>query len=49
MKTLKNKVFAILMLILGYMPVIIIDDCTALVIISLFAVPLFFARENWII
>lgn len=49
MKTLKNKVYAILLLALGYMPVVIIDDCTALVLISLFAIPLFFAKENWVI
>lgn len=48
MKTLKNKLYAVVLLICGYLPVLIDKDATALVFLTLIAVPLFFAKENWI-
>lgn len=39
MKTLKNNLYAVVLLICGYLPVLIDKDATALV---------FFAKENWI-
>lgn len=48
MKTLKNKLYAILLLVCGYMPVLIDKDGTALVFFGCIAIPLFFAKENWI-
>lgn len=48
MKTLKNKLYAVALLIYGYLPVLIDKDATALVFLALIAVPLFFAKENWI-
>ena len=48
MKTLKNKLYAIVLLLCWYMPVLIDGDGTALVFIGMIAIPLFFAKENWI-
>lgn len=48
MKTLKNKIYAVVLLICGYLPVIIDKDATALVFFAFIAIPLFFAKENWI-
>ncbi len=48
MKTLKNKLYTILLLICGYIPVLIDGDGTALVFFALIAIPLFFAKENCI-
>lgn len=48
METLKNKVYAIILMVLGFIPVIIEQDATALIFLSVFAIPLFFARRNWI-
>lgn len=48
MKTLKNKLYAIILLICGYLPVLIDKDATALVSFAFIAIPLFFAKENWI-
>ena len=49
MKTLKNKLYAITLLICGYVLVLIDNDGTALVLFGMIAIPLFFAKENWII
>ena len=48
METLKNKLAAIMMIIAGFGPVILDHDATALVFILFIAIPLFFAKENWI-
>ncbi len=48
MKTLKNKVYAVLLLVCGYVPVLIDNDATVFVFMLMFAGPLFFAKENWI-
>lgn len=46
---LKNKIWSIALLLIGVLVTIIADgDATALVFISLFAVPMFFAKEQWI-
>lgn len=48
-ETLKNKLYAIL-IILCTLPVIFLDgDATATVIISMIAVPMFFAKKSWIL
>ena len=47
MKTLKNKLYAVVF-ICGYLPVLIDKDATALVFFAFIAIPLFFAKENWI-
>ena len=43
MKTLKNKLYAIALLVCA-----LENDATALVLFGMIAVPLFFAKENWI-
>ena len=48
MKTLKNKLYAVVLLICGYLPVLIDKDSTVLVFFAFIAIPLFFAKENWI-
>lgn len=48
MKTLKNKLFAIVSLACGYAGVLIENDATALVFFGMIAIPLFFTKENWI-
>lgn len=47
-KTLKNKLFAIVLVIVGLVPTIIDHDATALIFLSCIALPLFFAKENWL-
>ena len=48
MKTLKNKLYAIALLVCGSLGVALENDSTALVLFGMIAVPLFFAKENWI-
>lgn len=48
MQTWKNKLGAIATLAIGYLGVVVEGDATALVIFSLFAIPLFFAKDNWV-
>lgn len=43
-----NKVVALLMMVLGLVSIIPEHDITVCVLVSMFAVPLFFAKENWI-
>lgn len=48
MKTWKNKLSAIVLLACGYVGIPLENDATALVFMAMFAIPLFFAKENWI-
>lgn len=48
MKTLKNKICATIMILVGIAPVIWENDATVLLFFGSFAVPLFFAKDNWI-
>lgn len=48
METLKNKVCASLLLLAGMVPVVMEGDGTALVFLGFIAVPMFFAKTNWI-
>lgn len=45
-RTAKNKIAAIAFILGGAVPVMIDGDATALVFMSFFAIPLFFANEN---
>lgn len=47
-RTWKNKVAALGLAQLGYWSTLIDGDATAFVFLMLFAVPLFFARRNFI-
>lgn len=48
MKTLKNKLYATVLIILGWLSTLIDGDATAFVFLLMIGVPLFFAKENWI-
>lgn len=48
MKTLKNKVVAIALLGFGYLGTLFDNDITALIFFAFIAIPMFFAKENWI-
>lgn len=48
-RTLKNKLYAVL-LILCTLPIVFLEgDGTATAFISLFAIPMFFAKDSWIL
>ncbi len=47
-KTIKNKIVAILLIVCGLVPAFIDKDITAEIMMLLFAIPLFFAKDNWI-
>lgn len=46
-RTLKNKLCALTLLIAGALTLTVSNDATGLVFVSIIALPLFFARENW--
>ena len=48
-KTLKNKLFATVLIGCGVIPLMAFNDATALVLFGGIGVPLFLARENWIV
>lgn len=45
-KLFKNKVYSIAMMLLGYMSMILLSDCTLFVISLMLGLAIFFAREN---
>lgn len=47
-KTLKNKLIALGLLGVGMVPILIERDATVLVFVAMPAIPLLFAKENWI-
>ena len=47
-ETWVNKLIAVGLFILGYLSTLMEGDGTAFVFILLFAIPLFFAKDNWI-
>lgn len=47
MKNLRNKLFGILLLILGIVPILFYRDGTALLLFGLAAVSLFFAKTDY--
>ena len=47
-ETFWNKVIALAMIFIGMIPMFVDKDATAVVFISFIAVPMFFARTNWI-
>lgn len=48
MKTLKNKVYGIAMILIGLVPVWIDGDATALLFFGLIGLYLICAKDNWI-
>lgn len=48
MKTWKNKLCAIVLLVCGNIGVLLENDATAIVFFAMIAIPLIFAKENWV-
>lgn len=46
---IKNKLYSIGLILIGIVPVLIEGDATALIFFLMIGIPLFFAKENWII
>ena len=46
-RTWKNKIFALILLLCGYIPMYVEKDATAFVFMLIFAVPLFFASKDY--
>lgn len=46
--TLKNKIYGSLLIFLGFLTIFIDYTATAFVLLLVFGIPLFFAKENWI-
>lgn len=44
---IKNKIYAILMLGVGVLGAALSNDATLLLLMSMFAVPMFFSKEEW--
>lgn len=47
-KTFKNKMYAVGLEIIGVLSILPEHDITAFIFIQMFALPLFFAKDNWI-
>jgi hypothetical protein len=45
---LKNKLYALLLVIIGALSIPIEYDCTFFIFALMIGLPLFFAKENWI-
>lgn len=46
-KLLKNKVYSIAMILLGYLTMHVLEgDCTVLIFMLMLGLPIFFAKEN---
>lgn len=48
-RTWKNKVAAVMLMAVGYISMMLDGDGTALVLLTMLSMPLFFARENYIV
>lgn len=48
-ETLKNKIYAVLLILCTFPIVFLEGDATATVFVAMIAVPMFFAKENWIL
>lgn len=46
--TKKNKMVAVALVLLGLLPILIDGDASVLVLTLIFGLPLFFAKENYI-
>lgn len=47
-KLLKNKLYALLLVIIGALSILIEYDGTFFIFAFMIGIPLFFAKENWI-
>lgn len=48
-KTWMNKVVAIALLAISLVPVVIYQEGTAFILMLFIAIPMFFAKDNWIV
>lgn len=48
-KTIKNKLAAIALIGIGIIPCLIDHDATTLILFGCIAVPMFFAKDEWIV
>lgn len=48
-RTWKNKLYAVALLAMSYVPVILDNDATAFVWSLMLAVPMFFTRHKWFV
>lgn len=48
MKTLKNKLVSLALILIGILLTRVDNDATVLVLLSFIAIPMFFSKENWI-
>lgn len=47
-ETIKNKIYALVLIGIGVISILPENDATAFIFFCLIGVPLFFAKENWI-
>ena len=45
---IKNKIYAIILLGIGAVSTALTNDATLLLLVSMFAVPMFFSKKEWI-
>lgn len=45
---IKNKIYATILLGIGVLGTAMSNDATSLLVLSLFAVPMFFSKKEWI-
>lgn len=45
---MKNKLYALVLILIGLVPAMIERDCTFFILALTIGLPLFFAKENWI-
>jgi hypothetical protein len=45
---LKNKLYALSLILISLVPILIERDGTVFILALIFGLPLFFAKENWI-
>lgn len=45
---IKNKIYSIIMLVVGGVFTALTKDATVLVLLSMFAIPMFFSKKEWI-
>ena len=48
MKNIGNKIAAILLTAMGTIVSVMTGDATSLIILLMFSIPMFFAKESWI-
>ena len=48
-ETIKNKIYALVLIGIGALSILPENDATAFIFFCLIGVPLFFAKENWIV